>query len=69
MTRSGAALENLATGDVENISSRPAEDGISEQPVNTAGKALDRIEPYIPAALPKRRRRKQTKLFLTGWRP
>jgi hypothetical protein len=34
MTRSGAVAENLATGEAENISARPVEDNISEQPVN-----------------------------------
>ena len=43
MTRSGAVAENISTGEAEPISSRPAEDNISEQPVNTAGKALDRM--------------------------
>jgi len=44
MTRAGAVAENLTTGEAENISSRPVEDNISEQPVNTAGKVLDRMD-------------------------
>ena len=44
MTRAGAEVQNLATGEAENISSRPAGDNISEQPVNTAGKVLDRLD-------------------------
>lgn len=43
-TRAGAAAENLTTGAAENISSRPADDNLSEKPVNTAGKALDRLD-------------------------
>ena len=44
MTRSGAVSENLSTGEAAPISSRPADDSISEQPVNTAGKVLDRAD-------------------------
>lgn len=44
MTRSGAVAENLSTGEAEPISSRPADSNVSEQPVNTAGKILDRTD-------------------------
>ena len=44
MTRAGAAAENLATGEAENISSRPDDGNISGQPVNIAGKVLDRLD-------------------------
>ena len=44
MTRSGAVTENLVTGDTEAISARPAESNISEQPVNTVGKIVDRAD-------------------------
>ena len=44
MTRAGAEIQNLATGSAENISSRPADDNVSEQPVNTAGNVLDRLD-------------------------
>ncbi len=44
MTRAGAEVQNFATGEAENISSRPDDGNISEQPVNTAGKVLDRLD-------------------------
>lgn len=44
MTRAGAEVQNLATGEAENISSRPDDNNISEQSVNTAGKVLDRLD-------------------------
>jgi len=44
MTRAGAEVQNLVTGEAENVSSRPDDSNISEQPVNTAGKALDRMD-------------------------
>ena len=44
MTRAGAEVQNLATGVAENVSSRPDDSNISEQPVNTAGKVIDRLD-------------------------
>ena len=44
MTRSGAVSENLSTGEAAPISSRPADENISEQPINTVGKVLDRAD-------------------------
>jgi len=44
MTRAGAEVQNLATGEAENISSRPDDSNISEQPVNMAGKVIDRLD-------------------------
>lgn len=44
MTRTGAEVQNLATGEAENVSSRSANNDVSEQPVNTAGKVLDRAD-------------------------
>ena len=44
MTRAGAEVQNLATGEAENISSRPDDNSILEQPVNTAGKVINRLD-------------------------
>lgn len=44
MTRAGAQVQNLTTGEAENISSRPDDSNISEQPVNSAEKAIDRLD-------------------------
>lgn len=44
MTRAGLTEENLATGETENVSSRPAEESNTEQATNTAGIIADRTE-------------------------
>ena len=44
MTRAGAEVQNLATGEAKNVSSRPDDSNILEQPVNTAGKVIDRLD-------------------------
>ena len=64
MTRAGAEVQNLATGAAENVSSRPADDNVSEQPVNTAGNVLDRLDAEYTRHSSKKRRRKQRKLSI-----
>lgn len=66
MTRAGAAAENLATGQTENISSRPVEDNVSEQPVNTAGNVLDRMDTIHTRRSSKKARKKADKVISEG---
>ncbi|MDL2288037.1 peptidase M23, partial [Oscillospiraceae bacterium OttesenSCG-928-F05] len=65
MTRSGAVAENLTTGEAEPISTRPADENISEQPVNTAGKVLDRAD-AIHTRSSKKAARKANKTVSDG---
>lgn len=66
MTRAGAAAENLATGETENISSHPAEDNVSEQPAGTAGKVLDRMDTVHTRRSTKKARKKADKVISEG---
>jgi len=66
MTRFGAVVENLTTGESEPISTRPADDNISEQPVNTAGKVLDRADAIHTRRSSKKAARKANKAVSDG---
>ena len=66
MTRAGAVAENLATGESESISSRPCEDNISEQPVNTAGEVVDRADGFLTRRKSKKAARKARKAIDQG---
>ncbi|WP_397356408.1 C40 family peptidase [Oscillibacter sp.] len=66
MTRSGAVAENLSTGEAEPISTRPAEDNISKQPVNTAGKVLDRMDAAHTRRSSKKAAKKANKIVAQG---
>lgn len=66
MTRAGAVAENLATGETENISSRPVEDNVSEQPVNTADNVLDRMDTIHTRRSSKKARKKADKVISEG---
>ncbi|MDL2288220.1 peptidase M23, partial [Oscillospiraceae bacterium OttesenSCG-928-F05] len=66
MTRAGAVAENLTTGETEPISTRPADKNISEQPVNTAGKVLDRADAIHTRRSSKKAARKANKAVSDG---
>lgn len=66
MTRSGAVAENLSTGEAEPISSRPTDDNISEQPINTAGKVLDRADAVHTRRSSKKAAKKANKVVSDG---
>lgn len=57
MTRDGLTLENQATGEVENISSREAEQDLSAPgPGGTADKLLERADASMTAIRPRKPR-------------
>mgnify|MGYP000987952014 CR=1 FL=1 len=66
MTRSGAISENLSTGESEAISTRPADNNISEQPVNTVGKVLDRADAVHTNHSAKKTTKKAKKMAADG---
>ena len=66
MTRAGAEVQNLATGAAENVSSRPADDNVSEQPVNTAGNVLDRLDAEYTRHSSKKASKKAKKIVNQG---
>ena len=43
MTRDGAVMENLSTGETASISDRPQEENYTQTPTAAAEKAVDRI--------------------------
>ena len=66
MTRVGAVAENLTTGEAENISSRPVDDNLSEQPVNTTSKVLDRMDAAHTRRSSKKAAKKAQKTVTEG---
>lgn len=61
MTRAGAKVQNLATGEAENVSSRPDDNNISEQSANPAGQVLDRLDKGLTRRSSKKAAKKARK--------